>query len=548
MSSPIVSVVVPFFNAERFIAETLESVFAQSYRDWELLLVDDGSTDDSTRIALDYATKHSSKVRYVEHDGHQNRGTCASRNLGIRNARGEYIAPLDADDVWLPHKLERQVAILDAHPEVGMVYGAYWYWHSWTGRPEDERRDHIPGVSLPPNRVYRSPSLLTLSYPLGSGNAPSLSDLVVRREAVERVGGFEEDFRGIYQLYEDQAFLSKIYLNESVYVAGECWDRYRLHSDSCVSSVTAAGQYHTVRAFFLSWLENYFAERKVADPEVLKALENALYPYRHPVKNRLMEHTHSLEDKVKSAAKSAARRTLPVPARRWLRKQKAQRQGREYVPPVGEVDFGDLRRLTPLDPTFGYERGVPVDRYYIENFLLAHPDDIRGRALEIGDDAYTRRFGGDRVTQRDVLHVLEGAPGATFVGDLTRAEHLPSDAFDCFILTQTLHLIYDLRSALNTVYRILKPGGVVLATVPGISQIDRDDWGGTWYWCFTRMSARKVFEEAFPAPNVRVEAHGNVLAATSFLQGLAVDELSREELDYRDPSYDVLITVRAVKP
>jgi SAM-dependent methyltransferase len=219
-----------------------------------------------------------------------------------------------------------------------------------------------------------------------------------------------------------------------------------------------------------------------------------------------------------------------------------------WPPLVGQIDFGSLRQLTPVSRHFGYDRGLPIDRYYIENFLAHHSDDIRGRVLEMGDDSYTRRFGGDRVTTRDVLHVKEGNPNATLVGDLTYADHLPSDAFDCFILTQTLQYAYDIRSALKTIYRILKPGGVVLATVPGISQISIDEWADDWYWAFTTLSARRLFEEFFPADRVEVEAYGNVLAAISFLQGLATEELRPEELDYRDRCYDLLITIRAVKP
>lgn len=152
------------------------------------------------------------------------------------------------------------------------------------------------------------------------------------------------------------------------------------------------------------------------------------------------------------------------------------------------------------------------------------------------------------MTESDVLHVREGDPRATLTGDLTHAEHIPSDAFDCIILTQTLQYIYDVRSALETIYRILKPGGTLLATVPGVSQIDRGELGQTWCWGFTAISARKLFEEVFPPSAVVVETYGNVLVAIAFLHGLAVSELSREELDFQDPHYQILISVRAAKP
>jgi SAM-dependent methyltransferase len=168
--------------------------------------------------------------------------------------------------------------------------------------------------------------------------------------------------------------------------------------------------------------------------------------------------------------------------------------------------------------------------------------------LEIKDDSYTRQYGGSRVTVNDVLDIAEDNPRATIIADLTHAENVPSDSFDCVILTQTLQLIYDLRSAIQTLHRILKPGGVLLATFPGISQIDHKECGEYWCWAFTRLSARRLFEEVFPAANLRIEAHGNVLAAISLLHGLTVKELRQEELNYLDPDYEVLITLRAVKP
>ena len=237
-------------------------------------------------------------------------------------------------------------------------------------------------------------------------------------------------------------------------------------------------------------------------------------------------------------------RVLPAPVRTALRSRMG---GAGDHPPVGRIRFGDLRRVEPLSRKFGYDRGHPVDRYYIEQFLARHAGDVRGRVLEIGDDSYTRRFGGARVSQRDVLHIKEGHPGATIIADLSRGDGIPSGVFDCIILTQTLHLIYDVPAALSTVARILKPGGVVLTTVPGITQIDHGEWRTSWYWAFTTLSVRRRFEEVFPAPNVTVETYGNVLAAVAFLYGIAQQELRAEELDHRDRDYEVIIAVRAVK-
>jgi SAM-dependent methyltransferase len=212
------------------------------------------------------------------------------------------------------------------------------------------------------------------------------------------------------------------------------------------------------------------------------------------------------------------------------------------------LDLGDLRRVTPIDSVFGLGRGKPVDRHYIEDFLKRHAGDIRGRVLEVAEDSYTLEYGGRRVTQSDILHADGSNPRATLIGDLADDNELPSASFDCFICTQTLTYIYDVPRAVATIHRLLKPGGVLLATVPGISQIspyDRDRWGE--YWRFTAQSLGRLLGESFGSGQVEVEAYGNVLASTAFLQGLCVDDLRKDELDHRDQRYQMLVAGRAVK-
>jgi SAM-dependent methyltransferase len=240
--------------------------------------------------------------------------------------------------------------------------------------------------------------------------------------------------------------------------------------------------------------------------------------------------------------RALAQKYIPLATRRKLARLTSW-------PPVGWVSFGSFRRLKPINEFWGMERGQPIDRYYIEKFLAQNKEEIHGRVLEIGDNIYTVKFGENRVTQSDVLHIAEQRPHVTIIGDLTQADYIPSESFDCIILTQTLNAIFDVPAAVRTVYRILKPGGIVLVTVPGISKISRydmDRWG--YFWSFTTKSIRRLFETAFPAENLTVEVHGNVLAAVSFLHGLAAEDLRTKELEHHDPDYELTITLRAVKP
>ncbi|NEO95508.1 MAG: glycosyltransferase family 2 protein, partial [Moorea sp. SIO3G5] len=233
-NKPLVSTIIIFLNPEPFIQETIESVFAQTYDNWEVLLVDDGSTDGSTEIALQYARKYPEKVRYLEHDGHQNRGMSATRNLGIRHAKGEYIAFLDADDIWLPNTLAEQVVLLNANAEAAMVYGPIQWWYSWTGNPEDQQRDHVEKVRVPTDTLINPPRLFRLLLK----RRISISGMLLRRQIVEDVGGFEENFRG---LYEDQVFCSKICLHAPVFPVRNCWYKYRQHPNNCCSIAEKTG-------------------------------------------------------------------------------------------------------------------------------------------------------------------------------------------------------------------------------------------------------------------------------------------------------------------
>jgi SAM-dependent methyltransferase len=223
----------------------------------------------------------------------------------------------------------------------------------------------------------------------------------------------------------------------------------------------------------------------------------------------------------------------------------ARAHGLRLARHVGPSPFMDLRRVEPVSRVFGLDRGLPVDRWYIERFLQRCAEDIRGKVLEVGDDRYTRQFG--HTSRSDVLNLEAEMPGTTIGADLAKPDTLPEAVFDCIICVQTLQFIYDVRAAVEGLRRMLKPGGVALCSLSGISQISRydmDRWGD--YWRFTSLSAQRLFDEEFGPGHVEVETFGNVLASVAFLEGISAQELKPDELDRADPDYHLVIAVRAV--
>ncbi|HSB13721.1 MAG TPA: methyltransferase domain-containing protein, partial [Bryobacteraceae bacterium] len=534
----------------------------------------------------------------------------------------------DADDKWLPQRLERQVADLESHPDAAMVYGPTRYWFSWTGKPEDRQRDFVAPLGLPPNTLVKPPALFTTCHPLGEAPSPATCSLTLRRSLLETTGGFEDSFR---DSYEDRAFLVKVYLHGNVFVSGDCLANYRIHPDSHSFRALEARQSNRERRIFLKWLEGYLKAQRIQDKAIWRALGHARRRWRYTVLTKWFESGRRYSTRARykwlRVKRWVGRRTAYIEARPnpipvsaatadrfpigattlswtagtetevevhvdspdgpllsrtagcgtittgpWVHDSmpfflqdvsngkpltaentldvtvvRVTKPRLRLTPGLGKTRFGDLRRLTPISSHWGFDRGLPVDRHYIEGFLARYAGDIRGRVLEVGGSAYTRRFGSGLVTQSDVLNLLDGVPGTTVVADLACAPQIPSEAFDCVIVTQTLQCIYEVRSAVQTLWRILKPGGVLLATIPGISQTYDPEWGEYWCWNFTVISARRLFEEAFSTTKVQIDSFGNAFTAICFLEGIAAEELRAEELDHHDPGYVVTIAVRAVK-
>jgi glycosyltransferase involved in cell wall biosynthesis len=529
MDRPLVSAIIIFFNAERFIEEAIESVLAQTYDAWELLLVDDGSTDGSRALALRYAKRFPDKVRCLEHEGRRNLGMSASRNLGIRHARGQYVAFLDADDVWLPSKLEHQVGLLNAHPTAGMVYGPTQWWYSWSGPSNDGRNDFVypPGL---PARLIQPPALL-LDFLRIEGLSPCTCSLLVRREVLERTGGFEESFRG---LYEDQALCAKICVDTPVLASSQCSCRYRQHPDSASGIARMAGQHRSARLGFLAWLGSYLLAHGVDNVDLWRAIQQERWRCRHPALERILGRARrflrDLEPRARSRLSSLAR-----------------------LPLVRQLRAIQLRRLSPIGN--GRQRGTPIVRYYWGRFLEKHRSDIRGTVLEIGTTVTVRQFGGEAVTRADAIDLAPHSPDVVVVADLTRADHVPADQYDCFVNQFTMHLIYDVDAALHHSIRMLKGGGVLLVNFPCVDYyfpkgLDMGTGAPVFlHWWFTPIQVENLLRRAgLSSADYTIEIFGNLFSRVAYQMNLPAEELARHELEHMDPGHPLLICVRVVKP
>ena len=516
-----VAIVIPTYNHAAFLAEALQSALAQLRAPDEIIVVDDGSEDEPENVVKQFPA-----VRLIRQS---NGGLSAARNTGLFATQADKVIFLDADDLLHACAVEAGLSAFCLAPDAGFVYGAH------------RRIDGNDSVL----EAYRYSAIGPEPYAdLLQGNAIGMHATVMYdRRKLQAAGGFDPAL-GKCEDYDVYLRLSRTcgVASHPAVVAD-----YRWHGGNMSSN----------RAEMLAWaLRVHDRQRKHAREraETHKAWQCGRRNWKHYyVEDTLRSLKHESPLQVLSDAAFALRTSPALTLKRLA--GKAQRRlfarggpfRKRWPPRVGAVDFGDLGSTEPISRDFGFDRGTPIDRYYIEAFLERHASDIRGRALEVGDASYCRRFGGSAITQQDVLHVSKDAAAATIVGDLAQAGVLPEAAFDCMVLTQTLHLIYDLRAALAQVHRALRPGAVVLLTVPGISQLDRGVWNDTWSWSLTPYSLRRLCAEFFAENEIEIASHGNVFAATAFLQGLSLEEVSRKKLDQQDSVYPVIVTVRARK-
>jgi glycosyltransferase involved in cell wall biosynthesis len=535
--SNLVSVIITCFNQGRFLRESIASVLRQSYPRVELIVIDDGSWDNTREVALQFQT-----VKYI----HQpNSGLAAARNRGVAESHGKFLVFLDADDWLYPQAIETNLGYFQSSGTYAFVSG----WHDkvdeWNYPLENENT-----ITLTADHYLH----------LLQGNYIGMHAAVMYQRWVFSHFKFDTSLDAC----EDYDLYFKITREYPVCHHGERVAAYRIHGHSMSAripfmlanvlkvckrqrpllrtdeerqaldrGIKTWKKYYS-RKTYLALLRNMAAGQEGAAARELILLCK-YYPsglFRYILK------------KTKHAFVSKLKRNLPDPV---LKSLFAAGLYKRYTPKPGSVNGGDFQRIAPFSYDFGFERGGPVDRFYIENFLDANKKYISGRVLEIGDNAYTLRFGENKVIQSDILHVDHTNSKATYIGDITHVPQIPSGCFDCIIFTQTLHLIYDFKSALQTCFRILKPGGCLLLTVPGISQVDYGEWKDYWLWSFTTNSIRRMLLETFHERHLEVQCYGNVYVAAAFLYGMGLPEVKKDFLYYHDPGYQVIISAKAIK-
>ena len=352
---PAVSVIMIFFNARKYLGAAIESVITQSFQSWELVLVDDGSTDDSRELAMNYAEKYPGRIRLFEHPDRRNQGTGPSRNLGMAMARGRYLAFLDADDIYEPDRLEHTVPLLESDPTLGVVINRELYWRSWQPAKETARNllrlpDQVIGPGAERGRVIPPPVLITSTLATPGAPMPAICSITFRKQDVVDLGGVPASFAS---QYEDQALIAKLLLNRSAIVIGDCLARYRQHAESLTHQAMAQGEYrpgrpHAARRQFISWLLEYARECGVNEPLLTRALAGELEPPRRNPVARLLNSTQRLFRRalLLGANGLLPRQTVDGLAGWYLARQGAK-TGRRMAKRAAEMEGGQHRGNLP---------------------------------------------------------------------------------------------------------------------------------------------------------------------------------------------------------
>ena len=523
--NPKVSVIIHFLNAEKYLTQAIESVFRQTFDDWELLLVDGGSNDGSIVICKKYQEKMPGRIRILQHQGNHTLGIFSSRVWGAKEARASLVALLDSDDEWHPQFLERHLSLYQSifGTSKAMLYCpmVYWWENLVLATKSYVQPIPTPGLHNPPDLLF---DFIKESYHRSAGNSSVVIAREIILEAEHLIGTADE------KALEDQYLWSWMILKYPIFVSPEPLVRYRQWQGSTCAT-TKRLQIARKRAKHLEWLLGYLTDyyQGVSKKSLIKQAERYL-----------------LEAKIKSGSVLRTTDALIV----WSKLDEVVKQRLKKAIRVFYVLLRVFTRfrliigVRPLSYLWGSDRGLPIHRYYLEQFLHEFKNDIKGHCLEFAEDAYTSRYGGENVTKVDILHVDDDNPKATIVADLTRPNNIIAEQFDCIVCTHVLHLVTDVEKFIAELYRLLKPGGVLLIAVP---QICTSDPNANELWRFTPNGLEALLVNVFDPDAVTIKTYGNSLTAAGEIRGMVSYEFSDGELSKTDAHFCVEVCARAVK-
>lgn len=478
--TPLVSIVIPCYNQGRYLSKAIESVHKQTYNNYEIIVVDDGSEDDTKSVASGYTN-----VSYVYQ---KNQGLAAARNTGIDISKGSLLVFLDSDDWLIPEALETNIEYILQQPELAFVSGAYMLFYELENKVRkviQEIKDDNYVHMLKGNYVGMIATVMFRKWIFDSFKYDTslkvCEDYDLFLQIVRKYPAIQHDkMIAVYRIHDKNLSGNHIKMlkTATAILDNQINFVYDERESEALKTGKALWKFYYCAQMYEDLLHQLFNGKKIN-----RSYTKALLQYNKKLYLKFMQKRsfHKIRRKLKIIIPDLILKTL----------------GKSTAPLPGKINMGDLNVTEPFSTEFAYDRGGPVDRYYIENFLEKNETQVKGRILEIGDNEYTLRYGGSKVIQSDILHVDKSNPYATFTGDLSDAPHVPGNSFDCIILTQTLHLIYNFKGAIETCFRILKPGGTLLLTVPGISHVDQSQWGKYWLWSFTDNSISKILGEYF---------------------------------------------------
>jgi glycosyltransferase involved in cell wall biosynthesis len=531
-NTKLVSVIITCYNHSQYLNQAINSVRYQTYKNIEIIVVDDGSTDATKSVA-----QQNADVNYIYQ---HNQGLSAARNTGIKHSKGEFLMFLDADDFFYENAISINLEHIVSDEKLVFVSGSHNVVYTITGK--------IRPVVKTVNDLHYSQLL--------KGNYIGMHASVMYRRWVFNEFLFDTSLKAC----EDYDIYFKItskypVLNHAHVVAAYCMHQTNMSGNIplMLESAITVLKRQQKKLYSDAEIMAYQEGLKNWKSYYIQELEKKLLTTQSFSSNEyltLLKYDSNLTPgkALKVCAIMLVINMLNCIPSSSL-KEKIRAFGSKFnaqLPALGEVNFGDLNRLTPIGSPFCSDRGIPIDQFYVDNFIGDQILSIKGRTLEIGDDLYIQRYGRNEVTEGIVVDFNF----ADFDNDLEETNNnnpvLLNDWFDCIILPQKLHLIYNYEKVLHTCFRILKPGGTLLLTVPGITPINHK-YKDTWYWSFTDVSIKKIFQETFPESHIDVYAFGNILTATACLYGIGQEEIPLDKLLYVDSQYQVVITVKATK-